>query len=191
MRHLSKMLSLIILLSMIAFAGDEAVKSIDSFTLPGSDGQTHSFSDYKDAKAVVVIFVSTKCPVSNSFNERMVELANDYKSKDIVFLGINSNKAEQMDELKTQANTHEFSFIVLKDDNNIVADQFQARVTPEVFVLNPAGAILYHGRIDDAPGADERKSEDLKKALDEIVSGNNVSVAETKAFGCSIKRVAM
>ncbi len=173
-----------------AFADQQAVKLIDGFTLPGSDGQTHSLSDFNDAKSVVVLFVSTKCPVSRGFDERMAQLAKDYQSRDFVFLGINSNKAESMDEIKEHAKKQGFTFVVLKDENNVVADQFKAKVTPEAFVLDGNGDVLYHGRVDDTADPAERKAEDLKNALDQILAGQDVAVAETKAFGCTIKRVS-
>ena len=159
------------------------------FSLMGTDGETHSLQDYSDASAVVVMFIATRCPISNGFNERMVELANEYLDNNIVFLGINSNKLEKMGEMKKHAVKHNFPFVVLKDENNIVADEYKAQVTPEVFVVDSARHVLYHGRIDDSSKVSERKSEDLKAALDAIISGEEISVSETKAFGCTIKRV--
>lgn len=190
MKNVVLILTIVLALSFAANAGDEAVKSINSFTLPGSDDHDHSLSDFSDAKAVVVLFISTKCPVSRGFDARMAELAKEYQAKGFVFLGVNSNKAESMDGIKEHATKHDFPFVVLKDENNVVADQFKAKVTPEAFVLSTTGDVLYHGRIDDAPDAAERKNEDLKNALDHLLQGKNVAVAETKAFGCSIKRVA-
>ncbi|MBN1464582.1 thioredoxin family protein [candidate division KSB1 bacterium] len=160
------------------------------FSLLGHDGKEHSLADYKDAKAIVVMFVATQCPVSNGFNARMVELANIYMPQGVVFLGINSNRQEKWDEVKSHAEKYGFPFVVLKDENNVIADQYQAQVTPEVYVLTVAGELLYHGRIDDTATVDERKSEDLKKALDDILAGKAPAIASTKAFGCTIKRIA-
>ncbi|MBN1561703.1 thioredoxin family protein [candidate division KSB1 bacterium] len=183
---------LVILTVFLAYSAmaDVFEKVSQDFSLMGTDGNEHSLADYKDAKAIVIMFVATQCPISNGFNERMVDLANTYMSKGVVFLGINSNKQEKFAEVKEHAQKHGFPFVVLKDENNVVADQFQAKVTPEVYVLNGNHDILYHGRIDDAARADERKSEDLKKALDEILAGEPVSVSTTKAFGCTIKRIS-
>jgi len=77
----------------------------------------------------------------------------------------------------------------LKDFRNIIADKFKASFTPEVYVLNSDFELLYHGRIDDSRKIKNVKSEDLRKALDEILAGKEVSVKNTKAFGCTIKRV--
>ena len=176
------------MMAVTSFAGDKAAFG---FSLPGTDGETHSLSDFKDAEAVVIMFIATKCPISNAFNERMVEIANMYQPKGVVFLGINSNKAEKMDEVKEHAKKHNFPFVVLKDDQNMVADKYKAKVTPEVYVLNTQHEVLYHGRIDDSADADERKSTDLVQALDEILADEQVTTAKTKAFGCTIKRVSM
>ena len=91
--------------------------------------------------------------------------------------------------MKEHAAENGLDFIILKDYNNVVADQFDASFTPEVYVLNPKLELLYHGRIDDSREAGKVEKNDLKAALDEILTGTEVSVKETKAFGCSIKRV--
>jgi hypothetical protein len=78
---------------------------------------------------------------------------------------------------------------VLRDEGHKIADAYGAQKTPEVYVVDPAGKLVYHGRIDDKhDDAAGVKSPDLKNALDAILAGKAVSVAETKAFGCSIKR---
>ena len=82
-------------------------------------------------------------------------------------------------------------FPVLKDERNVVADEYGAQVTPEVFVLNPAGKLLYHGRIDDDRKGTNIKHRDLQEALNALLAGKELSQPETKAFGCSIKRVEM
>ncbi len=186
----SAVLFLILMITAFAVAEDAEMKFAATFELPGTDGEQHTLNDYKDAKGVVVMFIATRCPVSNGFNERMVELANAYQERGIVFLGINSNKMEDMAEVKEHANKHDFPFVVLKDINNEVADKYDAKVTPEVYLLNSDLEIVYHGRIDDSADADERKSTDLTDALDELLAGEKITTAQTKAFGCSIKRTS-
>jgi hypothetical protein len=112
-----------------------------------------------------------------------------YASNGVAFIGINSNKQENTEEIKEHAKEHGFSFPILKDDNNIIADKVAASVTPEVFLLNGKFEVLYHGRIDDSRRASEVKSQDLRTALDALLAGKPVAVTETKAFGCSIKRI--
>jgi peroxiredoxin len=167
----------------------ELVKKVENFTLKDYNGTKHSLTDYKSAKVIVLMFIATQCPVSNAYNERMVHLYNEYASKGVAFVGINANKQESVEEIKEHAKEHGFSFPVLKDNNNIIADKLSASVTPEIFVLNKKLEVLYHGRIDDSRRASDVKSEDLRTALDELLAGKPVAVAETKAFGCSIKRI--
>ena len=142
------------------------------------------------SRAVTVMFIATKCPVSNAYNERMAALAKDYAARGIAFVGINSNKAELAPEVAEHAARHGFGFPVVKDEANRVADLYGATKTPEIFVLDPKGVLVYHGRIDEtADDPKGAKSPDLRNALDAILSGRAVPAAETKAFGCTIKRV--
>jgi len=165
-------------------------KTIENFVLKDYNGKEHSLTDYQNSKAIVVMFIATQCPVSNAYNTRMVKLFEKYHPKGVAFLGINSNKQESVEEIKAHAEQHKFPFPVLKDVNNVIADKFGASFTPEIYVLSPKFEILYHGRIDDSRREDQVKSQDLGKALDEILAGKQVSVSETKAFGCTIKRVS-
>ena len=163
-------------------------EKIENFTLQDVDGARHALADYANCKAVVLMFISTQCPVSNGYNARMAALHGDYKERGVVFLGINSNKAESADDVRSHAKEQGFGFTILKDPDNRIADKLQASVTPEIYVLNSALELLYHGRIDDNSRGTAITSKDLRKALDEILDGKPVSVTRTKAFGCSIKR---
>lgn len=162
---------------------------IEDFTLVDYNGSKHSLSDYKESEAIVIMFIATECPVSNDYNSRMEKLYNDYNQKGIAFIGINSNKAESVERIKEHANEKGLTFTILKDEKNIIADKFEASFTPEIFVLNTDFNILYHGRIDNSRKESEVVSKDLENALNEILAGKEVSKKETKAFGCSIKRI--
>ncbi len=162
---------------------------VQNFSLADYDGNEHALTDYRDSKAIVLMFISTRCPVSNDYNERMARLYADYRDKGVAFIGINSNKEEDLEEIKTHAREHNFAFPILKDKNNVIADRLGATVTPEIYVLNSELELLYHGRIDDSRRESGVKTRDLRQALDEILAGKPVSVSRTKAFGCTIKRV--
>ncbi|OGV15215.1 MAG: hypothetical protein A3J84_07860 [Ignavibacteria bacterium RIFOXYA2_FULL_37_17] len=176
-----------IVMLQTSIAGD--AKKAENFKLKDYNGKEYQLSDFKNSKATVILFVATQCPVSNAYNPRMAQLYNDYKDKGVTFLGINSNKQESVDEIKEHAKSNKLDFIILKDLNNVVANKFDASFTPEIYVLNGNSEILYHGRIDDNRRESDVKTKDLRAALDEILAGKKVSVSETKAFGCTIKRV--
>lgn len=195
LKYLSKLfaVSLIVLSFNIANCSDVEKSTnlnITDFTLQDYSGNEYSLSDFRDSTAIVVMFIATQCPVSNDYNDRMVSLFEDYQPKGLAFVGINSNKQESVDEIKEHSRDHGFEFPVLKDWNNVIADQFGAAVTPEIFVLNSLFQVLYHGRIDNSRRESDVKSKDLRTALDEILAGRAVSNSETKAFGCTIKRVS-
>jgi peroxiredoxin len=167
---------------------DDPVK-VENFTLNDVNGKAHSLADYKNSKAIVVMFIATQCPISNDYNNRMAKIYESYKGKDIAFLGINSNVQEDIEEIKEHSKKNKFNFPVLKDEGNIIADKFNASVTPEIYILDSNFEILYHGRIDDSRKGDNIRNDDLKTALAEILEGKEVSNKRTKAFGCTIKRV--
>ena len=172
-------------------AGPEVGAAAPAFTLTTLDGQPFSLSDSaKTHKAVVVMFIATKCPYSNAYNDRMRDMAAAYEKRGVLFVGINSNKTEPADEVRDHAKKHGFAFPLMKDPENKVADLYDARHTPEIYVVDPAGKLRYHGRIDENYEEPSKvTSPDLKNALEEMLTGKSIAKAETKAFGCSIKRV--
>ncbi|MGK9476300.1 thioredoxin family protein [Melioribacter sp. OK-6-Me] len=181
--------SLVMLVLFLPYVYLASGHKVENFKLKDYNGKEYQLSDFKESRAIVIMFIATQCPISNAYNSRMVKLYNDYKKKGVSFIGINSNKQESVDEIKEHAKQNGFEFIILKDERNVIADKFEASVTPEIFVLNSNFEILYHGRIDDSRKEEDVKTHDLRIALDEILSGKKVSNPQTKAFGCTIKRV--
>jgi peroxiredoxin len=160
------------------------------FTLPDADGKEHSLASLKGKAGTVILFVATKCPVSNAYNARMQKLADDYRAKGFNVVGINSNVAESAAEVKEHAAANGLSFTILKDPNNKVADRFGARVTPEAFLLDASGKLVYHGRIDNSRNGDSITSTELRDAIEATLAGKPVEKTEVNAFGCSIKRAS-
>ncbi|MEO8431840.1 MAG: thioredoxin family protein [Acidobacteriota bacterium] len=180
----------IMALARTASAAVEIGAAAPDFRLATLDGQSISLAEAaKSHKAVVVMFIATKCPYSNAYNDRMKALAASYGARGVLFVGINSNSTEPEDEARAHARAHGHSFPIAKDPGNKIADLYDARRTPEVFVVTPDGKLRYHGRIDDnSEDAAKVSSPDLKNALDALLTGKPVEHAETKAFGCTIKR---
>ncbi len=143
----------------------------------------------RGARVTVVMFISTECPVSNDYNERMAALDRDYSPRGVRFVAVNSNRQETPAQIADHAARNGFGFAVYKDAGNDVADRLDASVTPEMYVFDGAWTLRYHGRVDDSSAAARVSAHDLRGALDALLAGREAPVRETRAFGCSIKRV--
>jgi peroxiredoxin len=163
---------------------------IDDFKLPDADGTAHTLKSLMGKNGAVIIFIATRCPVSNGYNDRMEKIAADYQAKGVNVIGINSNSTEPAAEVKSHAAEKHLTFTILKDDGNKVADRFGANHTPEAYVIDAGGKLVYHGRIDNSLKPEGITSNDLRDALDEVVAGKAVTKTGGSAFGCSIKRVS-
>lgn len=163
---------------------------IDDFKLPDTDGAERSLKSLTGKNGAVLIFISVQCPVSNAYNERMEKLAQDYKAKGINVIGMNSNNTEPAPAVKTHASDKHLTFTILKDDGNKIADRLGATRTPEAYVIDASGKLVYHGRIDNSQKVEGVTSNDLREAMDEMLSGKPISKTGGAAFGCSIKRAS-
>lgn len=161
---------------------------VENFALKDVSGASVALDQLK-GKVTVIGFIATQCPISNDYNERMKALYTDYQGRGVRFVFINSNGTEPAAEVAAHRQKNGFPFPVYKDDNNVVADRFGAEFTPEMYVLDESGVIRYHGAIDDSRVAARVKSHHLRKALDALLAGQAVETAQTRAFGCTIKRV--
>jgi len=152
-------------------------------------GDSTGLSNYVNKNGLLVIFVSVQCPVSNAYNERMEALAQEWRARGFGVVGINSNRTESADAVGAHAREHNLTFPILKDNNNVLADALGASFTPETYLFDASGILRYHGRIDDSKDPSGISKRDLSDALAAIAGGKQVPVPETKAFGCTIKRV--
>ncbi len=157
------------------------------FRLKDLNGKLHELKDYR-GKTTVIGFISARCPVSNAYQDRVRALAEEYNQKGVVFIGINSSSDEALDEIRSHAAASRFKFTILKDEGSVIADAYAAERTPTVYVVDAEGVLRYQGRIDNSQNPRMVRRGDLREALNQILAGKPVSVAETKAMGCLIKR---
>jgi len=142
-----------------------------------------------DAPVTAVIFVSSTCEVTAAYSARLEQLFADYSPKKVQFVFVDANANETPADVDAYVKAKGWTFRVYKDDSNRLADQLDAHVTPEVFLFDKAGDLRYHGRVDDSRPGTNITSKDTRDALDAMLSGKPVPVAETKALGCTIYRV--
>jgi thiol-disulfide isomerase/thioredoxin len=168
-------------------------KKIDSFALADSAGKDWTLDSLKDKKAVVVVFLSFECPVSNSYAPVLAALHKSFADKGVGFVAVDASDDLTAAEVAKQANEYKLPFPVLKDDKTKVADLFKARVAPEAFVLDHNRVVRYRGRIDNAYAArlkPNRKitEHNLAAALEALLAGKDVPTPATTAIGCPITR---
>lgn len=170
-------------------AGDFAIGTpVENFSLPDTTGKTHSLNDLKGKNGTVLVFLSAQCPVVKAYNDRINQIAAEYQSKGIAFIGINSNSTESLDWVKSHA-AENYKFPMLIDKGNVLADKLSATVTPEVYYLNEKNVLVYHGAIDNDRSGKAVTDNYLKTAFDSTLAGKPVEKTRANAFGCSIKRV--
>jgi peroxiredoxin len=171
---------------------EEKSNSAISFSLKDTSGHEVALTDFRDKKAVVVVFTGTECPVNNFYMPRLKELYGKYAAKGVQFLAVNSNPQDTMAQVADHAKREGLPFPVLKDTDQKVADLLQAERTPEVVLFDSRRTICYRGRIDNQFGVGFRRPQpnrrDLAEAIDEILAGKPVSIARTQVAGCLIAR---
>ena len=192
-RIASVLLVLALLVVPFALVADEAKGPVvANFVLKETSGKDVSLTDFKDKKAVAIVFLGTECPLVNLYLIPLKQLHEEFAKRGVQFLGINSNIQDDAQAVADHAKARELPFPVLKDDEQRVADLFKAQRTPEVLVLNKDRAVVYRGRIDDQFGVGFQRARpsrrDLAEALEETLTGKPVSVAKTDAAGCLIGR---
>lgn len=141
-------------------------------------------------QASVLLFLSTVCPISNAYQDRIHALIKHFENRPVRMLLINANQNESADETRRYAEDVAFAVPFYKDWSNIVADRFGVTLTPEAVALDSRGAAVYRGAIDDARNPARVKVEALKSAVEDLLAGRPVSVKPVRAFGCAIKKVS-
>lgn len=155
----------------------------------GVDDEQHSLSDYKDAKLVVLVFICNHCPVAVAYEDRLVELQEDYENKGVQVVAVNVNNlpADRLGPMKERAKEKGFNFPYLYDETQQIGHDYGATVTPHVFVLDGDREIAYKGAIDDSMKPDGVSKHYLRSALDALLAGRKPPEQVTKQFGCGIK----
>lgn len=179
---------------ILMFCKVASAQTIQNFTLTNaSDGKAISLNNYSSRAGVVVIFTSNDCPYDQYYLERIKSIAETYSEKIPVLL-INSHNEpkETPDAMKSYVIQCNLTLPYLADKDQKVLNQFNARKSPEAFLLkNTSGkfTIVYKGAIDDnAQTATEVMNTYLKNAIDTLLAGDKIETADTRPMGCSIRK---
>jgi len=172
------------------------------FNLLGVDGKMYSLKDFDKASVLVIIFSCNHCPTAQAYEDRIIALEKDYKSKSVAVVMISPNSVKALnyselgysdigdsyEEMKQRASDRGFKFPYLSDgDDQKCALAYGPSATPHCFVFDRNRILCYTGRIDGSEKPGTGKAEDVRNAIDAILTGNAVKNPVTKVFGCSIK----
>lgn len=184
-----------ILLAVSAYAdgiklGDKA--PMTDVKMKNVDGKQVSIADVTGKNGTLVIFSCNHCPFVKAWEQRITELGNTYRGKGVGVIQINSNDPavqapDGYEEMQARSKERGFQFPYVVDEKSAVALAFGASRTPEFFLFDKDGKLVYHGALDDNKDAAKASQHYLKDALEAVLAGKPVAIAETKAIGCTIK----
>ncbi len=176
------------------FAGNASAANavaLHQLTFRGTDGRAISLDD---SAVHVVCFLGTECPLARLYGPRLQRMADRYAGRGVVILGVNSNVQDSPAEIDAYAKKYAIEFSMVKDADQSIADALGATRTPEVFVVDAGGKIVYQGRIDDQyePGVSRARptQNDLNDAIESLLSGHPIPEPKTTSVGCLITRTA-
>ncbi|MDB5012547.1 MAG: redoxin protein [Daejeonella sp.] len=173
------------------------------FSLKGVDGKTYTLASFKSAKVLAVVFTCNHCPTAQAYEDRIINISKEYKSKGVQVVAISPNDptAIRLDELgytdlgdsyedmKVRAKNKGYNFPYLYDgDTEIASKQYGPIATPHIFIFDQSRKLQYSGRIDDVENpAKTPNSKDAINAIEALLANKVVPVTTTKVFGCSVK----
>ena len=168
-----------------------------NFTLTDIHGEKHTLSEYTaEGKTVVLEWFSPDCPfVKKHYRDdtgTMLAIQNEMKDQPVVWLRINSARAGHpstgVDRNKSAAKDWGIQTPILLDESGKVGKSYSAKRTPEMYIIDAQGMLAYHGAIDDNSNASAPGEVNyVRNALQQVLAGETVSKATTKAYGCSVK----
>jgi thioredoxin-related protein len=159
-------------------------------------GKEVTLKEAMKENGLLVMFSCNTCPVVINNQARTKEICQYAAQQNIGVVLLNSNEAnrkssESLSNMQDYGQGQGYKWFYAVDKNNELADAFGAARTPECFLFDKNGKLIYHGAIDDSPSdAASVKRIHLKEAINEAVAGKEVSVKQSKSVGCSIKRIS-
>ncbi len=163
------------------------------FELKGTDDAMHSLSEFEEANGYIVIFTCNHCPYSKAYEDRIIELQNEYGPQGYPVIAINPNDPavngeDSFEKMKVRAAEKGFNFPYLFDDGQKIFPQYGATRTPHAFLLDKNRVVKYIGAIDDNVYKPEKVEQRyLANAIEALKSGEAPNPSTTKAIGCTIK----
>jgi peroxiredoxin len=163
------------------------------FNLKATDGKTYKLTDFNEIPYLVIFFTCNHCPYVIGSDEITRQTAEKYKNKGVKFVAINSNSPKTYSEddfehMVKRMEENNFPWLYLYDDTQEVALAYGALRTPHFYVFDKERKLVYTGRGVDSPRDTSRMTvNDLDRALNELISGQVISLPVTNPIGCNVK----
>lgn len=164
------------------------------FSLPGPGGREVALSDFADRPALLVAFISNRCPFVVLLREEFAAFAREYATQGLAVIAINSNDAgahpdETLERIEAEVHEQGYGFPYLKDASQEVAKAYDAACTPDFFLFDADRRLAYHGQFDEArPGNGKAVTgADLRAAVDAVLDGRAPASRQVPSIGCNIK----
>jgi peroxiredoxin len=164
------------------------------FRLPDTSGRLVALSDFRDARALVVMFICNHCPYVKHVRNALADLGREYQPRGVAMVGINSNDVERYPadspaKMAEEARAAGYVFPYLHDATQEVARAYRAACTPDFYVFDVGLRLVYRGQLDDSrPGNGVPVTgRDLRAALDAVLEGQPVPGTQKPSIGCNIK----
>ena len=163
------------------------------FELPATDGNTYSLGSFSGAKALVVFFTCNHCPFVIGSDEHTRTTVERFRGNGVAFIGINSNSenthpTDDFDHMVTRMDQQKFPWVYARDKSQEVAAAYGALRTPHFYVFNQGRKLIYTGRGVDSPrDTAQVTSNDLDKALEELMKDQAITTPMTNPIGCNVK----
>jgi peroxiredoxin len=168
--------------------------SASYFNLPDTRGKSVSIDGFKDAKALLVVFMCNHCPFVKHILKDFVKLVKDYQPKGVAVVGISSNDVESFPDdsppmMTKVAKQMGFTFPYLYDENQEAAKKYHAACTPDFFLFDKERKLVYRGQMDDSrPGNNiPITGTDLRAAINAVLTATAVAKQQKPSMGCNIK----
>jgi len=179
---------LLLSLAVSAFAGGPP------FRLRDTAGAVHTQAEWESQKAILLFFVTTDCPVANSYVPEMNRIRDAYTPRGVAVYAVQAETAVPEAAVAKYAQEYRYGFPLLIDPRQELVKLVNATVTPQAAVLTPDGRVQYLGRIDNrvedfGKSRPQATRSDVREALDAVLAGKPVAVPRTKSIGCAINRV--
>ncbi len=162
-----------------------------SFRLQDTRGASHTPAEWAGHKAIVLFFVTTDCPITNSYVPEMSRIREAYAPRNVLLYAVQGEPRTPAPDVARYAEEYRYSFPLLLDPRQELVKLTGASIMPQAAILSPEGKLLYLGRIDNRAvdfGVQRPKATefDLREALDAVLSGKPVPHPRTKSIGCAI-----